>query len=68
MSNLRWTVDRENDFNLVQNILKKITKRPVLMKDILELFEQQPNLKKINEDHIQNEGYMKSLKDEKHLT
>ncbi len=65
LSYLRWTVDRENDFNLVQSLLKKIKKRPVLMKDILELFEQQPNLKKINEDNVMNEGYLNSLKDEK---
>jgi spore coat polysaccharide biosynthesis protein SpsF (cytidylyltransferase family) len=64
LSNLRWTVDRENDFSLVENILKKIKNRPILMKDILELFEQQPNLRKINDDHIMNEGYQESLKDE----
>jgi spore coat polysaccharide biosynthesis protein SpsF (cytidylyltransferase family) len=48
LSHLRWTVDRENDFNLVQSLVNKIKKRPILMKDILGLFEQQPNLKKIN--------------------
>jgi len=48
LSNLRWTVDRENDFNLVQSLVMKIKKRPILMNDILELFEQQPDLKKIN--------------------
>jgi len=36
-----------------------------LMNDILELFEQQPDLKKINADYIMNEGYLQSLKDEK---
>ena len=65
LSNLRWTVDTENDFNLVEKILKKIKNRPVLMKDILELFKQQPNLIKINENYIMNEGYLKSLNDEK---
>ena len=48
LSHLRWTVDRENDFNLVQSLVMKIKKRPILMNDILELFEQQPDLKKIN--------------------
>ena len=48
LSHLRWTVDKKNDFNLVENILKKIKNRPILMKDILELFEQYPDLKKIN--------------------
>jgi spore coat polysaccharide biosynthesis protein SpsF (cytidylyltransferase family) len=67
LSHLRWTVDQKNDFYLVENILKKIKNRPVLMKDILELFEQQPNIKKINENYIMNEGYLKSLNDEKNL-
>jgi len=65
LSHLRWTVDRENDFNLVQSLVMKIKKRPILMNDILELFEQQPDLKKINADYIMNEGYLQSLKDEK---
>jgi len=51
----------------VQILLKKIKNRPVLMKDILNLFEKEPNLKKINENYILNEGYLKSLKDEKNL-
>jgi len=65
LSNLRWTVDRENDFNLIQNLTTLIKKRPILMNDILELLEKQPNLKKINDDFIMNEGYLKSLEDEK---
>jgi len=65
LSHLRWTVDRENDFKLVQSLVNKIKKRPILMNDILELFEKQPDLKKINADYIMNEGYLQSLKDEK---
>lgn len=65
LSHLRWTVDRENDFKLVQNLFRKIKNRPILMKDILKLFEKEPNLKKINEDYVLNEGYLKSLNDEK---
>jgi len=65
LSHLRWTVDRENDFELVRTIISKIKKRPILMNDILELLEQQPNLKKINANYIMNEGYLQSLKDEK---
>ena len=67
LSNLRWTVDRESDFNLVENLLRKIKNRPILMNDILNLFEKEPDLKKINEDYMLNEGYLKSLKDEKNL-
>ncbi|MFB5614998.1 MAG: cytidylyltransferase domain-containing protein, partial [Candidatus Nitrosomaritimum yanchengensis] len=64
ISNLRWTVDRLDDFNLIKNIIIKIKKRPILMNDILELFEKNPGLKKINSNYILDEGYLKSIKDE----
>lgn len=62
LAHLRWTVDKKNDFDLVSNIVSKIKKQPILMKDILKLFEQEPELTKINEDYVLNEGYLKSLK------
>ena len=34
------------------------------MSDILELFKNEPDLKKINQNHKPNEGYMKSLKND----
>ena len=49
ISNLRWTVDRENDFLLVKSIVSKIKKRPILMTDILDLFSKEPKLFEINE-------------------
>jgi len=44
LSHLKWTVDRENDLNLVRKIISKINKRPILMTDILQLFEIEPTL------------------------
>ena len=38
----------ENDLKLIRIIISRITKRPILMSDILELFEREPDLKKIN--------------------
>lgn len=64
ISNLSWSVDRENDLELVRNIVLKIKKKPILMTDILELFQKEPKLKEINKDHIIDEGYKKSLKDD----
>ena len=67
-SSLSWTVDREEDLNLVRTILVKINKRPILMQDILELFSKEPKLFEINRNNMPNEGYLKSLKkDEKIL-
>ncbi len=68
ISNLRWTIDRKNDLSLVKLIISKIKKRPILMNDILNLFSKEPELFEINRNHILNEGYQKSLKeDEEYL-
>lgn len=61
LSHLRWTVDRSNDLFLVQNIIKKINKKPILMNDILELSKIEPELFLINNNNIPDEGYLKSL-------
>jgi len=65
LSKLRWTVDREPDLELVRAIVSKIKKRPILMKDIIALFEIEPKLVEINKDYVMNEGYLKSLKEDK---
>lgn len=64
LSNLRWTVDREQDLKFVQEIKKRIDKKPIFMTDILEILEKNPDLIQINSNHIVNEGYLKSIKDE----
>jgi len=65
LSHLRWTVDTSNDLKLVSKIAGKIKTRPIFMKDILQLFKSNPELVKINADFIPDEGYLKSLEDDK---
>ena len=48
LSQFRWALDYENDLKLIRIIISKIEKRPILMNDILELFEREPDLTKIN--------------------
>ena len=48
LSRLRWTVDRIEDLKLVRLIVSKIKKRPILMKNIVDLFNKEPELVKIN--------------------
>jgi len=48
LSQFRWALDYENDLKLIRIIISKIQKRPILMNDILELFEHEPDLTKIN--------------------
>ena len=62
LGHLRWTLDREEDLELIKKIITKVNKNPILMQDILNLFSIEPQLIKINENISQDEGMLKSLK------
>ena len=64
-SDIRYAVDRYEDLLLVKKIFSKIQKRPILMQDILELFERETSLFDINKDVDHDEGYNKSIKYDK---
>ena len=65
ISNLRWTVDRMEDLNFVRTVVSKLNKSPILMKDILMLLETEPHLADMNKNYVMDEGYLKSLEDDK---
>lgn len=48
LSSFRWTIDQIEDFILVQKIVSKINKRPILMNDIIHLLTKEPKLLTIN--------------------
>ena len=58
----RWTLDRIEDFELIKKIIERIDKRPILMKDVLDLLSNEPELIKINAHIPANEGMLKSVK------
>lgn len=64
LSKLRWTVDTSNDLDFVREISKRISSKPVLMKDILTVLKNESSLMSINGDRITNEGGLKSLREE----
>ncbi|MBN18934.1 MAG: acylneuraminate cytidylyltransferase [Chloroflexi bacterium] len=64
-SNIRCTVDRDNDYKLTKIIASEIKKSPILVSDILNLFKEKPELFEINKDHILDEGYKISLEEDK---
>ena len=64
LSHLRWVVDREKDLELVKIIVERIKKRPIVLKDIMNLYAQEPTLLNINRNNNPNEGYLKSLKED----
>jgi len=47
-SKFRYTVDQEEDFLLVKQIVKKIKNRPIVTKDIIEILNNNPEIQKIN--------------------
>lgn len=50
LSEFHWTIDRKEDLIFVQNIFKKISKRPILMKDIIDVIKDDPSLLEINKN------------------
>ena len=67
LSFLRYTIDRIDDLLLVKEIVKNIPDRPILLKNIIDLFQTKPEIFKINE-HVKHDGYLLSLKeDEQYL-
>ena len=67
LSEICLMVDRKNDFDLVKKVFLKIKSRPILLNDIKELFSQEPELLNMNKNNIPNEGYLKSLKNDKDI-
>ncbi|MFW5500402.1 MULTISPECIES: cytidylyltransferase domain-containing protein [unclassified Maridesulfovibrio] len=65
-SNMRWTVDNQEDFELVKNILETITpqKPDFRMADIIGLLEENQDFLNLNAHINRNEGLQKSLDEE----
>ena len=64
ISNLRLTVDRIEDFELINEILNNLSINPIHLENILELFSRKPELIEINKHINNNEGLNRSLKDD----
>jgi spore coat polysaccharide biosynthesis protein SpsF len=67
LSHLRWTVDEPEDFVLVGKIYQALyDQNPLfLTNDILDLLRRQPELTRINDSFIRNEGLEKSIQQDK---
>lgn len=66
-SHLRWTVDEPEDFELITRIYGSLYPRNpnFTTEDILRLLDENPEWSKINSRFARNEGYLKSLKNDK---
>lgn len=67
LSDLRWTLDEEEDFQLIKEIYEQLYYETKMFstKDILSLLENKPSLTNINSKHIRNEGLNKSLNEDR---
>jgi spore coat polysaccharide biosynthesis protein SpsF len=66
LSGLRWTVDEPQDLELVRRIYRYFgAKHQFGMNDIVTLFREYPELMAVNASLVRNEGYQKSLKEDK---
>ena len=65
LSDLRWTIDYEKDYEFLFKIIQKIEKRPILMNDVLKILYSEPELKEINSNIDPNEGLKKSQEEDK---
>ena len=68
ISHMRWTVDTQEDYELAKKVYEKLGPGYFGMEQIVELFESDPDLLKVNDMYERNEGYAKSLKEDKKIT
>ncbi len=67
LNNKRWTIDEPEDFGFIKIIYKNLYPKDSLfgMETILNYLRENPEIEKINKNIIRNEGYLKSLKEDK---
>jgi len=69
LSHLRWTVDRDVDLEFVKQIYSKMKPRTIFsMNDTLKIIKKNPKLLEINKNIERNEGYLKSLKNDRKIS
>lgn len=66
-SDKRWTLDNEEDYVFISAVYKNISGQKDLfgMTSVLALMKEMPELEKINNHIKRNEGYAKSLKEDR---
>ena len=67
LTDKRWTLDVEEDFKFIKAILEALypANPDFHMEDILEFLQRNPHLENLNKNITRNEGYLKSLKEDR---
>ena len=63
LSQMRWVVDDEKDFQLITEIFQSLYKEGEIfhLKDIADFLSKRPELLEFNRRTVRNEGWLKSL-------
>lgn len=69
LSGKRWTLDQKDDYEFIKLIYKNLGKknRYFGMDEILRFLKRHPQYEKVNSEMLRNEGYLKSLKEDRIL-
>jgi len=69
LEHVHCSIDRENDLKFVREVYRLLLAKGLdhdfSYKDVIALLEEKPQLLKINGDSVINEGYYKSLKEDR---
>ena len=67
LSNIRLVVDDERDFQLVSEIFHELYKRDEIfhLEELLDFLKSRPELLELNKRTVRNEGYLKSIKEDR---
>ena len=69
LSHVRLTVDYIEDIQFLESIFNLLKNKNIIhLKNIIKIIEKNPHLVKINSIHERNEGYSKSLREDKIIT
>ncbi len=66
LSHLRWCVDKQNDLLMIKRIFQEMRPNHFFSTDdILKIISEKPDISQINCDIVTNEGYKKSIQNDK---
>lgn len=69
LSHHRWTLDEPRDYEFLQAVFGRLHRddRPFLAAELLALLDKEPDLMRLNSNIVRNEGYLKSLLEDRNV-
>lgn len=66
LSDMRWTMDTQDDFEFMKRVYSNFAgKDNFSMEDVLKYVSDHPEVSQINQGHVRNAGYIKSIEEER---